>query len=430
MENKEIKIQDGITLYCMKTDKFKTNYIVFNILSKLSRDTVTMNSLLPLVLRRGSINFPTMKDISVKLEDMFGASFDANTDKIGDRISVQFIMDMISDEYTLDKSELLRDGVELISEILLKPLTEDGHFKKEYVDQEKDTLKEIINSKINDKASYAMDRTVEEMYKDEPYGLYKFGYVEDLEKIDEKNLYEYYLKLLQNAEIQIYVSGNFDELSVADDFSNYFEEIKRNYKEDKTIEAANILNQYKKIVSKEKEVTDFIEHQNVAQGKLVFGYRLNSDDLKKDFYAMNVYSAILGGTASSKLFNNVREKKSLAYTIRSQYIKHKGALFVSAGIELENFEIAKECILKEINDMKIGEITEEEIHDAKVNLETRFKSFNDSQAALIGWALGQNLLEGDIDLSDVINKINAVTKEDIVDAASRLSHDFTYYLAK
>ncbi len=145
---------------------------------------------------------------------------------------------------------------------------------------------------------------------------------------------------------------------------------------------------------------------------------------------MTVYGAILGGTASSKLFNNVREKRSLAYTIHSQYIKHKAVLVVAAGIEISNLAVAKESILKEINDMKIGNITEEELHDAKVNLTTRFRAFNDSQAALIGWAMGQKLLNAEDDIDKTIQKVLSITKEDVVEVANRLEPKVTYFLTK
>ena len=406
MEKKNVFIGNGIMLHLMPTDRFKTNYIVFTLKTKLTRENVTKNALLPLVLRRGSKNYPTMHDIAIKLEDMYGASFDANADKIGDYSVIQFLMDTISDEYTLDNSFITSEAIDLFNDILFNPLIENNAFKEEYVEQEKETLKEVINSRINDKASYALSRTVEEMYKDRPYGLYKYGYVEDLEKISAKELYDHYLNLLKTAEIDIYCSGK----------------INRDYIDDRE-EKKYLISE-----SLDDNSKDVFENQKVTQGKIVLGYSLKSENLKDDFYKMTVYSAILGGTASSKLFCNVREKKSLAYTISSQYIKHKGAMFVAAGIELENFEIAKESILKEINDMKIGEITDEEIHDAKVNLITRFKSFNDSQPALIGWAVGQEILDGDMDLDVVINKIDAITKEDVLDVANRLNLAITYYL--
>ena len=422
MENKNILISNGIILHLMKTDRFKTNYIVFTFKEKLSRDNVTKNALLPLVLRRGCKKYPTMQDIAVKLEDMYGASFDANTDKVGDYSIIQFMMDTISDEYTLDNSSVMNDAMELFNDILFNPVLENEAFKEEYVEQEKETLKEIINSRINDKASYALSRAVEEMYKNEPYGLYKFGYAEDLDGISAKILYDHYLELLKTAEVDIYFSGNINEETVVNKYNELFEKIDRNYSDDRD---EKVLSTNDRFSFASNEV---IEKQNVTQGKLVLGYNFKSHNLKDDFYKMTVYSAILGGTASSKLFNNVREKKSLAYTIASQYIKHKGALFVSAGIELSNYDVAKESILKEIDDMKNGEISDEELNSAKANLITRFKSFNDSQVVLIGWAIGQEVLDGDMDLELVIKNIEAITKEDIVEVASKLDLQISYFL--
>ncbi len=424
MRNSITKIQDGITLYCTNTeDRFKTNYIVVNLLNELNKETVTKSALLPLVLRRGCNLYPTMQDLSIKLEDMYGTSFDATSEKLGDSLCTQFIMDTISDDYTLDDSRILEEAINLITEVIINPLLENGVFKERYVSQEKETLKEIINSKINDKGQYAADRTIEEMYKDEPYGIYKYGYVEDIEKITSKDLYEYYLQLIGKARIDIYVYGKVEENEIANQLKNAFKTVKRNYKEHELKFANDFTDD---TFSKEPNVV--VEKQNVTQGKLVLGYKIKSQNLVEDFYKMAVYNAILGGTASSKLFNNVREKKSLAYTIRSQYIKHKGAMFVSAGIELENYDIAKECILKEINDMKIGEISEQEINDAKVNLVTLYRSITDSQSASIGWSIGQKLLGAEENVDVVIEKISAVTKEDIVEAANRLKLDTIYYL--
>ena len=423
MIRKTIKIKDGIILHCMNTeDRFKTNYIAINIFTKLNRETITKNALLPLVLRRGSKNYPTMQDISIKLESMYGASFDASNEKLGDNLSIQFVMDTISDDYTLDNGNILEEAINLICDVLLSPVLENSTFKEEYVQQEKETLKEIINSKINDKAQYSMDRTIEEMYQNEPYGIYKFGYVEDLEKINSQDLYNQYKNVLKESQINIYVSGKIDESKITEILTDKFEKVDRNYNED------NMAHNAPEYVA-QAEFRDVLEKQNVTQGKLVLGYKLQSTNLAKDFYKMTVYNAILGGTASSKLFNNVREKKSLAYTIRSQYIKQKGAMLVSAGIELENYDIAKECILKEINDMKIGEITEQEINDAKVNLVTLYRSITDSQSALISWAIGQQLLKCDEDVNVVIDKINAITKEDVLDVANRLVPTIRYYLS-
>jgi predicted Zn-dependent peptidase len=230
MTKKDVEIQKGIYLHFLNTkDQFKTNDIVVALKLGLNRETITKDALIPLVLRRGTIDYPTMKDISIKLEELYGASLDANSDKIGNNVILQFMMDTISNEYSFDNSDILKESIDLLFEIILNPILEDGHFKNEYVGQEKETLKELINSKINDKATYSSDRAIEEMYKDSPYGLYKYGYVEDLDEINAKDLYDYYIGIIKTAEINIYVSGNIDEAQIEDIITSKFEAVKRDF---------------------------------------------------------------------------------------------------------------------------------------------------------------------------------------------------------
>lgn len=418
MKEKTIELFDGIQLHILKTDKFKTNLLAVFMLTDLTRENVTKNALIPAVLRRGTEKLPTMKEIAIQLEEMYGSILDASCDKMGDKQVLQFYIDSLSNEYTLEKEDILNTSLELLGDMILNPKTEDGSFVAEYVTQEKETIRELINAKINDKGSYALNRAIEEMCYEEPFGLYKFGYVEDLDKITAADLYTHYQEVLATSEIHIYVSGNIDEVEIEKIWKEKFQKVSRKY------------------VAKndDSKVTNYLENkiiaekQNVTQGKLVLGYKLKEADLTEDMYAMSLYSAVLGGTASSKLFMNVREKQSLAYTIRSMYLKHKGILMVTAGIEIDKYEKALQYIQKEIEDMRTGNITEEEIEDAKANLVTAYRSFADKQASIINFYMGQRYL-GVIDSIDsMIEKIKAITREDIVNVANRLSLQVTYFL--
>lgn len=430
MKEKTIELFEGINLHILKTEQFKTNLLAVFMLTELNRENVTKNSLIPAVLRRGTTKLPTMKDIATKLEDMYGSILDASSDKMGDKQMLQFYVDLLANEYTLDNTDILKEGTELLCDILLDPVTESTHycdenscrnittFSNEYVEQEKETIRELINSKINDKGSYALNRATEEMCKDEPYGLYKFGYVEDLENINSEDLYNHYKKLLETSEIHIYVSGNVNEEEIEQVLKERFQKVARKYK------ATNNNNK----VTNHPENEIVTELQNVTQGKLVLGYRLKDTNIVDDMYKMSLYSAILGGTASSKLFMNVREKQSLAYTVRSAYLKSKGLLMVTAGIEIENYAKALEYIRKEIEDMKTGNITEEEIENAKANLVTAYKSFKDRQSSMINLYMGQRYLGVTDDIDTMIEKIKAITKEEIVEVANRLELEITYFL--
>ena len=430
MKEKTIELFDGINLHVLKTDKFKTNLLAVFMLTELNRENVTKNALIPAVLRRGTNKLSTMKDIAIKLEEMYGSVLDASSDKMGDKQVLQFYIDLLDNEYTLDNTDLLKDGVELLCDVILDPTTEninycdENHcakivsFREEYVEQEKETIRELIKSKINDKGSYAINRATEEMCKDEPFGLYKFGYVEDLKDITAQDLYKHYKEVLSTSEIHIYISGNVDEAEIEEILKDRFQIVARKYV------AKNNDNKVTNSVE-DKFVT---ESQNVTQGKLVLGYRLKNSDLVDDIYKMSLYSAVLGGTASSKLFMNVREKESLAYTVRSIYLKNKGILLVTAGIEIDKYNKALECIKKEIEDMCLGNITDEEIADAKANLVTAYKSFKDKQSSIINLYMGQRYLGIVEDIDTMIKKITDVTKEEVIEVANKLELEITYFL--
>ena len=423
MKEKTIELFDGINLHILKTDKFKTNLLAVFMLTDLNRENVTKNSLIPAVLRRGTTKLQTMKDIAIKLEDMYGSVLDASCDKMGDKQVLQFYVDSLANEYALDDTDILKESTELLCDVILSPKISNDEagnisFCEDYVAQEKETIRELINAKINDKGSYAMNRAIEEMCKEEPYGLYKFGYVEDLDSITAKDLYNHYKEVLATSEIHIYISGNVDETEIEEVLKNRFQEVHRNYK---------AMNNDSKVTNC-LEAKVISEKQNVNQGKLVLGYRLKDSNAVDDMYKMSLYSAVLGGTASSKLFMNVREKESLAYTVRSSYLKHKGIMMVNAGIEIDKYNKALECIKKEIADMRLGNISDEEINDAKVNLVTAYKSFNDKKSSIINLYMGQSYLGVVEDIETMIKKINDVTKEDVVEVANRLELEITYFL--
>ena len=199
-------------MHTIKTDKFKTNLIAIFLTTKLERETVTKNAVISALLRRGSKNMPTQEQISKELEEMYGASFDCGLDKTGDNQVLKFYIETINDKFLPQTEEnMLKTAIQKIVEIVFNPLVENEGFKKEYVEQEKNNIKQRIEGKIDNKASYSLDRCIEEMYKNEPFGLYKFGYIEDLDNINENNLYDQYKKLREECKIDIFVSGDITE---------------------------------------------------------------------------------------------------------------------------------------------------------------------------------------------------------------------------
>lgn len=421
MQYKEKEVKKGIQLHLLKTEKFKTNLIAIFLTLPITRENVTKNALLSAVLRRGSKNMPTSMQISQELEEMYGASFDNGLDKTGDNHILKFYLESINDNFLPQQSEnMLKTSIEKLIEIVFNPILENGKFKDEYVRQEKENIKRIIEGKTDNKARYAFDRCIEEMYINQPYGLYKYGYIEDLEKIDSETLYKHYEEIKSQCKIDIFVSGNIiDEEAVKIVQEN--ENIKKLQERD----AKYVLNSMdKKVEIQEKEK---IEEMDVTQGKVVIGLDLNLQNENQKYDTL-VYNAILGGTANSKMFQEVREKASLAYTAGSNYVRYKNNIFIKCGIEIKNYEKAIEIIKKQLEDMKNGLFTNEDIENAKKGIISTIKSIDDEQDTQITYFFGQELTNDKISIDEYIKKIEKVNKENIVKIANSISINTIYFL--
>ena len=420
MEYKQIEIKKGIKLNILQTNKFKTNLIAIMLTTKLDRENVTKNALIPAVLKRGTKTLKTQEEINKKLEEMYGASLDCGLDKTGDNQVLKFYIESVNDEFLAENSEnMLKESLENLLEFVLNPYLENDGFKKEYVEQEKENLKQIIEGKIDNKARYALDRCIEEMYKNQPYGLYKYGYIEDMENINEKNLYEQYKKLINSCKIDIFVSGIVDE-----GIENIIKENENIKKLQDRIPEYNKIEISAKKSEKENAVQESME---VTQGKLVIGMDLDVDN--EDFrYDIMIYNSIFGGSANSKLFQNVREKASLAYTASSRYYRFKNNIFINCGIEIKNYDKALEIIKQQIEDMKNGDFTEEEVENAKKGIIASIKTIDDEQDTEITYFFSQELSNSKCSVEQYMDNIRAVTKEKVIDIANKVSINTVYFL--
>lgn len=415
------EIKKGIKLHCIETEKFKTNLLAMFITVPLTRQNVTLNSVIPAVLKRGTKELKTQEEISKKLENMYGASFDCGIEKIGDNHVIKFYLEALNDNFIPKEvnQDLLKQSVELLLDIILNPLVEEEAFKAEYVKAEKENIKVLIESKIDNKDAYAYNRCVEEMYKNEPYGLYKYGYIEDLEKIDEKNLYKYYKELIENSKIDIFISGELNIEKTANLVAQNQNIIKLPERE------THISNNPREIKNKEIQIIE--DKMDITQGKLVMGLDVNEQDPEAKF-KIAIYNVILGESATSKLFQNVREKASLAYTARSNYVRQKSNIYIRCGIEIANYEKTVKIIKEQLEDMKNGKFTEEDIKNAKKYMTSGIESIQDEQDSEITYYLGQELSQKLITFKEYAEKIEEITKEDVKEIANKISINTIYFL--
>ena len=410
-------IKEGITVHKIETKKFKTNLFSIFITAPLSRETVTKNALLGAVLRMGTANLPAQDLISKELENMYGASFDCGIEKNGDNHILKFYIESLNDEFLPEQFDLAKKSLQLLSDIVFNPYTENNAFKKEYVESEKNTLRRLIDGKIDNKTMYAYERCVEEMYKNKPYGLYKYGYIEDLDEITSENLYSYYKELISTCKIDVFISGfNMDNLN-EDEILASLSERKANYIPTSSVVIENATETPKVITEK----------MDVTQGKLMMG--LDVLNVKnEENYPAAIYNIILGGGANSKLFQNVREKASLAYNAASSYLKNRSNVFIRCGIEINNYEKAVNIIKEQLDQIKNGDFSDEDIESAKQLQYAALKSVKDSQDVEVSYYFSQELSGKSIDIDESIQKFKAVSKEQIVDIANRISINTIYFL--
>ena len=390
----------------LQSNKFKTNLVALFITVPLTKENCTKNALLTSVLRRGTNNLKTQEEISKRLEELYGTGFNCGVDKLGNYHVLKFYLETLENTYTLNSENLLQEGINLLLDIVFNPLVENNGFNKVYVEQEKLNLQKLIESRKDNKALYAKERCLESMFTDESYALYKYGSVEDLSNINEINLYAYYKELLKNCKIDLYVTGNnIDNIKVPEISSKNLPQIENLHV---TPEKPSIVN----------------ESQDVTQGKLIIGLDVGNSDKA----VVSMYNTILGGGANSKLFQNVREKASLAYSAGSSYIRRKNVILIQTGIEIENYDKTVKIIEEQLQDMKNGKISDEEFDSAKQLITSSIELIEESKEDMITFYFDQNLFDEHLNVTEYKEMIKKVTKEDVIKIAQKVKEDTIYFL--
>ena len=392
----------------IETKKFKTNVYALYVTIPLTKENVTYNALIPTVLKRGCEKYNNQLEISKKLEEMYDATFGIGITKVGNNEVLKFYLESLNNNYLPNNEDLSKTSIEMLLNIVMKPYLVNGKFDGDYVEQEKENLKKVIESRKDNKDTYATNRLLEEMFKEEPYGLYKFGNIDEIDNITSEKLYEKYKELIKNSEKYLYIVGDVENLNI------------ESYNIDE--KEITISKEFPVKISEKENIVK--EQMDVTQGKLVIG--LNTPNNKQDVIAL--YNTILGKGANSKLFLNVREKEGLAYSAGSTYLKRNNAIIISTGIEVLKYNKAVEVIKKQLKDMEDGNITEKEMKDAKQFINAGLNLINESSENMIEYRFDKDLYNEEMDIEKYRKKIEEIKKEDIVKVAQQIKIDTIYFL--
>ena len=317
----------------------------------------------------------------------------------------QASIESISTEYALAGENILEMNLNNLLDIVFDPVQNGDLLNEEFLNLEKENLKRVINKKIDDKESYALDRCISSMYGDEKFGLYKYGYEEDVDKITIKDISDYYNWLIQNSKIDIFVSGDIDTSNI-ERFLRENDNIKKLKPRIENYILNNEFTESKQIVENANEIS---EQMDVSQGKLVMGLDILSNMENLQVVSI-VYNAILGDGANSMMFQNVREKASLAYSARSTFVKQKLNIFIRCGIQIENYEKAVELIKVQLENIKNGDFDELDLQNAKTYLISSLKNVAEEQDTEVIYYIGQEISKTNMSLEEYIDKIESVTK--------------------
>lgn len=415
---KHIDICSGVTLHYIKTDKFKTDNLTFLFSSQLDAKWTSYRTLLIGVLMSGSEDMPTVKAINDRISHMYGANLSSLNSKRGDIQNTGVTMKYLNDYYTPDDESMLDRALGTVCSILFKPLVKDAAFDKKIFELEKKNLIDAIEAEINNKTVYARKKCLSVMCQDELYGINVDGDIGIIEKIDEKALFDFYCDFINTTPIDIYYVGMQDEDLLISSLKKQMSHL--------NIKPTG----YKKFpiiydVSNVKRVTESME---VIQGKLTMGFRTGIARESKDFAALTVFNAVYGQTPTSKLFKVVREKMSLCYYCRSQISETKGIMLISSGIECANKEKAEKEILNQLDEIKKGVISDEELALAKKFHINSLKGLFDSAGAIVTWHASELYVGAVIDRDEFMREIENVSKEDIIKIANGIKLDTVYYL--
>ena len=410
----------SITLCSVRTDKFKTGMLSFSVAMPRRKKSSPYNLLLSGVMRRGTQKYPGTAQLNRRLDDLYAATVEIKNQRLGENEIFTISSELLDDAYCSDSTDIFGGVAELMGELLFCPLTgDDGSCTEKNVALEKKTAADSLRAEINNPRGYAMLRCSEIMERDNPELLTLDGMIREVESADRHSISAYYRDNIITRPIEVFYVGGLDRDTVADKLARVFGDLSAS-RRDTAVPLSS--------VSADGNLRNVCEEMPVSQGKLVIGARSGVCADSPDFCATLVANEILGGSPSSKLFMNVREKLGLCYYCSSSYNMYTGNIMIGSGIEVSDRERVQSAVFSELDDLKSGRISETEFQTAKKTLENQYRQIYDNPFELQGFYSGRRLFGIDCTVDECRRNISDVTKEQVISAARKIQPDTVFFL--
>lgn len=414
------ELAPGVRLHCLQTTKFHSGFFSIELLRPLTAEDTSRNALIMNVLRRGTRTHPDMTRITETLNELYGAVVSPVMRQMGETLTIGFQSMFPDDRYLPDEKRYLEKVISFCGEMLLDPATRGGLLNEEYVRSERQNLHDRISAAVNDKRSYARIRLRKLMFAGEPYGIYPLGEAEDALKVHYQSLTKFYKKLLTTAPIEMYYCGSAAPERVESAVREAMLTLPAGGVRAQPVNGAAVF------VSEFRQVT---EEMDVEQGNLAIGFRMQPG-FAPDYPALSVFEELYGGGPSSRLFRNVREKRSLCYSVGCGADRFKRIMTVTAGIGFDKREETEAAVFTELEAIRNGDFTADELETAKRSAAAAYRSGLDSPGSICTFNMAQDFLIEGGDLGQYASLAMEVKPSDVIAVAQRMRPELSYFLRK
>ena len=415
------EIADGVFLSSVTDPRFKQNRVSVCFLTQLNEDTASVNAVVPKILTNSCRKYPDLRELNAKLSSLYAARLSAHVGSIGDTQYVELSIKTIDDRYALDlegsgREEVTGEGLSILLSCLFEPVVVDGGFEPGVTETEKQSCIDQIESELNDKRVYAVRQATRLLCKGEPAAAFEHGTVEGVSAVTPQSAYQAYQRLLKTARIEIICVGCNNFYTTRETLVEAFGNMEREPMEDCHSEPSPV----------KPEVLTHFETMDVNQSKLVLGFKVGDalgagaasgtptgTPTIDDFNALSLMVKIYGGSATSKLFDNVREKLSLCYYCWAKLQVSKRIILAECGVEKDNIEKAKAEILNQLQLLKQSDFSDEDVNHALLSLQNDLKLVNDSLSGIKTWYLNH------------IYRCDIISPEDAIERFARVASDRT-----
>jgi predicted Zn-dependent peptidase len=422
-----VEIGPGITFRYLPVSKWKTLSIDVFCKVPLKRETVTEIAMVPRMARRGTTKLPTLRDLSKHLEEMYGAGLGAEASKVGPAQALRFGIDLPSPAFLDAGTHGPLGGINLgkamsfIWDVATRPYLENGAYPADRFNIEREEQRRDILSIINHRPRYAMIRLVEELSRGSDSALPSWGVLEDLPKLDPRRTWETWAGILATCPVSIYAIGEG-----AAGLGEILQRVSLDFPKPRSEQAVTRLD-----TTPPAPPEKLIEAEDSLPGEqtvLCMAYHTGITDKDPLLAASIMYDGILGGFPHSKLFVNVRERHGMAYFADSSLNTWRGMVVATAGITDVNRRKVMDLVSEQVEAMKRGQISDDEMDNTRSGLIRRYRSESDSQSALVRRFLTQEIMGGPATEEELVSRIEQVTRDDIVSVAEKTELKGVYAL--